>query len=149
MPHCYSLSRISTSNLDTYPTSRFGKTMRHNLFALTSNHKLTGRTSYTLMITTWLESLPFRILDYEYLINIIFEDISYCITTSNIPHCTCPKFTKMSSQALGKKWTWCIVNIFIMCSHFCARWITRVTNSFTLRPRPTMRSCGYLNLLVL
>ena len=41
------------------------------------------------------------------IINIVSkEDIPYHVTIGDIPHCTCPDFTKMSSQALGKKRKW-------------------------------------------
>jgi hypothetical protein len=41
---------------------------------------------------------------YGMIINIVSKvDIAYRITIGDIPHCTCPDFTKMSSQALGKK----------------------------------------------
>jgi hypothetical protein len=38
------------------------------------------------------------------IINIVSnEDVTYRVTIGDIPHCTCPDFTKMSSHALGKK----------------------------------------------
>jgi hypothetical protein len=41
---------------------------------------------------------------YGVIINIVSKvDVTYRITIGDIPHCTCPDFTKMSSQALGKK----------------------------------------------
>ena len=46
------------------------------------------------------------------LFNIISEDdIKYRVTIANKPHCTCPNFTKMSSQSLGKKRKW------VYCKH--------------------------------
>lgn len=40
-------------------------------------------------------------------------------------------------------------NTFSVCSDFFARWSTTMTNSFTLRSIHTVRSCDYLNLLLL
>ena len=49
---------------------------------------------------------------YGVIINIVSkEDITYRITIGDIPHCTCPDFIKMSSQALGKKGKW------VYCKH--------------------------------
>lgn len=42
-----------------------------------------------------------------------------------------------------------ITNTFTMCSDFFARWNTTTTSSFTLRPIHTVRSCNYLNLVLL
>ena len=46
-------------------------------------------------------------LGYGVIINIVSkEDITYRMTIGDIPHCTCPDFTKMFSQALEKKGKW-------------------------------------------
>lgn len=34
------------------------------------------------------------------------EDIVFCVTVDDIPHCTCLDFMEMSSHALGKKGEW-------------------------------------------
>ena len=45
-------------------------------------------------------------------INIVSkENIANYVTIGNIPHCTCPNFTKMSSESLGKKGKW------VYCKH--------------------------------
>jgi hypothetical protein len=47
------------------------------------------------------------------LINIVSkEDITYHVTIGDMLHCTCPDFTKMSSQSLEKKGKW------MYCKHF-------------------------------
>ena len=46
------------------------------------------------------------------------EDNSYHVIITNIPHCTCPNLTKISSQALGRDGNKCIANIYIMCLDF-------------------------------
>ena len=81
-------------------------------------------------------------LGFGVIINIVFKhDIIYHVTIDddhkNILSCT------------GKKKNGCIVKIFIMCLGFCARWTTRVTNSFMHPHIPIMRSCDYLKLLIL
>ena len=49
---------------------------------------------------------------YGVIINIVSKKIiTYRITIGDIPHCTCLDFTKMSSQALGKKGKW------VYCKH--------------------------------
>ena len=46
------------------------------------------------------------------IINIVSkENIAYCVTIGEIPHYSCPNFTKMSSQSLGKKRKW------VYCKH--------------------------------
>ena len=43
-------------------------------------------------------------LGFGVIINIVSkEDITYRVTIGDIPRCTCPNFTKMSSHALKKK----------------------------------------------
>ena len=66
---------------------------------------------------------PITYLEFGVLINIISkEDITYCVTIGDVPHCMCCDFTIITSQALGKKRkNGCIASIFIMCSYFCAR----------------------------
>ena len=57
-----------------------------------------------------ITAIPY--LGYEMIIDIVSkEDITYRITIGDIPHCMCPDFTKMSSQALGKKGKW------VYCKH--------------------------------
>jgi hypothetical protein len=47
------------------------------------------------------------------IINIVSKhDITYHVTIGDIPHCTCPDFTKISAHALGKKGKW------MYCKHF-------------------------------
>jgi hypothetical protein len=42
--------------------------------------------------------------NFGVIMNIVFkEDVTHLVTFGNIPHCTCPDFTKISSHALGKK----------------------------------------------
>ena len=49
---------------------------------------------------------------FDVIIHIVSkEDIAYRVTIGDIPHCTCPNFMKMSSQALGKKGKW------VYCKH--------------------------------
>jgi hypothetical protein len=62
----------------------------------------------------------------------------------HIPYCTCPDFTKMSSQALGKK-EMSVLRTSLSCVQICVQdlWITRMTTSFTLQPTPATSSYGY------
>jgi hypothetical protein len=91
-------------NSDVHPTFKFGKTMRRNPTTPTTYHKNkcnnVGLTDgyYVVGVT----AIPYP--SYGVIINIVSKvDIRYCITIGDIPHCTCPDFTKMSSQALGNK----------------------------------------------
>ena len=103
---------IMALNSDAYPTFRFGKTVRRNPTTLTANYKNKWENVgfmngyYVVGITT----IPYP--SYRVIINIISkDDITYRITIGDIPHCTGPNFTKMSSQALGKKGRW------VYCKH--------------------------------
>jgi hypothetical protein len=91
-------------NPNAHPTSRFGKSVRLNLAPPTVDHKnkweSAGLTDgyYVVGIT----AVPYP--GFGVLINIVSkEDITYCVTIGNMPHCTCSDFTKMSSQSLEKK----------------------------------------------
>jgi hypothetical protein len=99
-------------NPDAHPTSRFGKTVRRNLSAPMPDHKNKWESAglmdgyYVVGVT----AIPYP--GFGVLINIVSkEDISYRVTIGDIPHCTCPDFTKMSSQSLGKKGKW------VYCKH--------------------------------
>ena len=91
-------------NPDAHPTYRFGEAVRRNPTAPLVDHKnkweIAGlREGYFVVEIT---AIPYP--GYRVIINIVSkEDITYHITICNIPHCTCPDFTKMSSQGLGKK----------------------------------------------
>jgi hypothetical protein len=97
-------------NSDAHPTSRFGKSVRRNLAPPTVDHKNKWESVglmdgfYVVGITV----IPYP--GFEMLINIVSkENIIYCVTIGDLPHCTCSDFTKMSSQSLGKKdkWVYC------------------------------------------
>jgi hypothetical protein len=137
-------------NADAHPTSGFGKFVRRNLSTPTIDHK-NKLKSVVLMDGYYvfgITAIPYP--GFGVLINIVSkDDITYRVTIGDMPHCTCPDFTKMSSQSLRKKEKWCIANIFIMCLDFYAKWIMIMTNSFMLQRIPTTRSCCYLNLQVL
>lgn len=84
------------------------------------------------------------------IINIIYkEDNSYRVTIGDIPHWTCPEFTKCHLRLWERERNGWTTNIYIMCLDLCARWSTIVACSFTLPHSPITRSCDYLNLLVL
>ena len=137
-------------NPDAHPTFKFGKTVHRNPTAQLADHKNKWE-SVGLMdgyYVVGVSAIPYP--GFGVIINIVPKhDITYHVTIGDIPHCTCLDFTKMSLHALGKKGNGCIVNIFIMCLDFCARWITRVRSSFMHLHIPITRSCDYLNLLVL
>jgi hypothetical protein len=55
-----------------------------------------------------ITAIPY--LGFGVLINIISkEDITYRVTIGDMLYCSCPDFTKMSSQSLGnkRKWVYC------------------------------------------
>ena len=94
-------------NLDAHPTSRSGKSMRRNLAAPTIDHKNKWESAglmdgyYVVGIT----AIPY--LGFGVLINIVSKEaITYRVTIGDMPHCSCPDFTKMSSQSLGSKGNW-------------------------------------------
>ena len=91
-------------NPDVHPTFKFGKTVRCNPTTPTTDHKNKWE-SVGLMddyYVVGVTAIPYH--GYGVIVNIVVkEDITYRITIGGIPHCTCPNFTKMSSQALGKK----------------------------------------------
>jgi hypothetical protein len=91
-------------NPDVHPTFKFGKIVRRNPTTPTAYHKNKWKSvglmdgHYVVGVT----AIPYP--GYGVIINIVSKvDITYRITISDIPHCTCPDFTKMSSQALRKK----------------------------------------------
>ena len=159
--HCRTLSTIATlpipwphfrapQNLDVYPTFKFGKLMCCNLATLLWITKTNGRAPNSWMVNMSLESLPFHTWALVWYLKLFPRSVSRIVSqlaTSHIAHAR--DFTKLSSQALGKKENGRTANIFIMCLDFDARWTTRVTNSFTHLRTPTTRSCNYLNLQVL
>jgi hypothetical protein len=84
-------------NLDAHPTFRFGKSVHCNLGAPTVDHKNKWESVglmdnyYVVGITT----IPYP--GFGVLFNIVFKkDITYHVTIGDMPHCTCPNFTKMS-----------------------------------------------------
>ena len=98
------MDSIMALNSDAHPIFMFGKTVRRNPTTLTTYHKNKWESvgcmdgNYVVSVT----AIPYP--GYGVIIDIVSkEDITYRITIGDIPHCTCPDFTKMSSQALGKK----------------------------------------------
>ena len=56
------------------------------------------------------------------LINIVSkEDIAYYVTIGDVPHCTCPDSTKMSSQSLEGKKDGCTTSILILVFRFLCK----------------------------
>jgi hypothetical protein len=102
-----SLAFLYATEPDAHPTFRFGKIVRCNPTTPMADHKNKWESvglmdSYYVVGVT---ALPYPC--YGVIINIVSkEDIIYRITIGDIPHCTCPEFTRMSSQALGKKGKW-------------------------------------------
>ena len=99
-------------NPDAHPTFRFGKTVRRNPAAPLADHKNKWESAglmdgyYVVGVT----AIPYP--GFGVIINIVSkQDITYHVTIGDIPHCTCPDFTKMSSHALGKKGKW------VYCKH--------------------------------
>jgi hypothetical protein len=99
-------------NPDAHPTFRFGKTVRRNPTAPLADHKNKWESAglmegyYVVGVT----AIPYP--GFGVIINIVSKhDITYHVTIGDIPHCTCPDFTKMSSHALGKKGKW------VYCKH--------------------------------
>ena len=95
---------------DAHPTSRFGMTMRRNLVAPTLYHKkqMGVYRTHEWLLCGGSHSIAFP--RFEVILNIISkEDIAYCVTISDISHCTCLDFTKISSQLFGKvrEWVYC------------------------------------------
>ena len=99
-------------NPDAHPTFKFGKTVRRNPIVPMAYYKNKWE-SVGLMdgyYVVGVTAIPYP--GYGVIINIASkEDLTYRITIGDIPHCTCPDFTKMSSQALGKKGKW------VYCKH--------------------------------
>jgi hypothetical protein len=91
-------------NPDAHPTLRFRKTMHHNPTVPLADHKNKWESArlmegYYVVGVTAIPCPGFGVI-----INIVSKlDITYHVTIGDIPHCTCPDFTKMSSHALGKK----------------------------------------------
>ena len=129
-------------------TFKFGKTVRRNPIVPMTYYKNKWE-SIGLMdgyYVVGVIAIPYP--RYGVIMNIVSkEDITYCITIGDIPHCMCPNFTKMSSQALGKKWK------LVYCKHlqYVFRFLCKVNyeSSFMYQHIRTMRLCAYLNLLVL
>jgi hypothetical protein len=82
----------------------FRKTMHHNPTVPLADHKNKWESArlmegYYVVGVTAIPCPGFGVI-----INIVSKlDITYHVTIGDIPHCTCPDFTKMSSHALGKK----------------------------------------------
>ena len=70
----------------------------------TQSQKLTTRPmdGYYVVGVTAIPYPGFGVL----IIIVSKEDIAYCVTITDMPHGTCPDFTKISSQSLGKKMKW-------------------------------------------
>ena len=89
-----------------HPTFRFGKTVRHTPptpwhITKTNGTTLDLWTDYVVGVTAILY------IGYGVVINIVSKEVSHIhIIIGNIPHCKCPDFIKISSQALGKKMKW-------------------------------------------
>ena len=138
-------------NPDAHPTFKFGKTMCCNPTTPATDYKNKWKNIGLMDVYYVVGITAISYLGFGVIINMIVskEDIIYCVTIGDIPHCTCPDLQKCPLMHWKRKGNKCIANIFIMWLDFCARWITRVTSSFMHLHIPTMRSCDYLNLLVL
>ena len=94
-------------NPDAHPTSRFDKLVHRNLTALIVYHENKWE-SVGLMDGYYVVGIiviPYP--GFGVLINIVSkEDITYRVIISDMPHCSCPDFNKMSSQSLGSKENW-------------------------------------------
>ena len=89
------------------PTFRFGKTIQHNPTTPTIDHK-NKRKSAGLMDGYYVIEdivIPHPCLGVM-INNVSKEDIAYHIIIGDLLQCTCPDFTKLSSQALTKKGKW-------------------------------------------
>ena len=85
-------------NPNAHPTSRFGKSVRRKLAATIVDHRNKWENVRLIhgYYVVGIISIPY--LGFGVLINIISkEDITYCVTIGDMPYCTCPDFTKMSS----------------------------------------------------
>lgn len=83
-----------------------------NLSTPTTNYKNKWKNVGLMDSYYMVEVIAIPYPGFEVLINIISkEDIAYQVTIGNIPHCTCPYFTKMSSHASRKKRKW------VYCKH--------------------------------
>jgi hypothetical protein len=68
------------------------------------------RRAYEWLLCGWNNC--HSISGFGVLINIVSKvDIIYRVTIGDMPHCTCPDFTKMSFQSLEKKGKW------VYCKH--------------------------------
>ena len=85
-------------NPDAHPTSRFGKSVHRNLATLIVYHENKWE-SVGLMDGYYVVGIiviPYP--GFGVLINIVSkEDITYRVIIGDMPHCSCPDFTKMSS----------------------------------------------------
>lgn len=120
-------------NPGTQPTFMFGKTMSHNPTIPTVDYNTNGRAPESWTATMWLESLPFFVQALEWLSTSSLRIYHVICHNDNIPHCTCPSFTKMPSQALGKKGDGWIANIFIVWLHIMQGGLQE-GRTFTLQP---------------
>lgn len=129
-------------NLDAHPASMSLKAMCCNLATFTTDYKnkwdSVGLTYGYYVV--WVIAIPYPV--FGVLLNIVSkEDTSYHVTTDNIPHYTCPNFTKKNLVVLWEReGNGCIANIYTMCLSFCARWTMIVTSSFTLQCSPSTKS---------
>jgi hypothetical protein len=124
-------------SLGDHPTCRFGKIMPRNLATPMAGRKNKWENA-TLMDGFWSR--------YHFVsklwINIISkEDITYKVRINDIPHCTCMDFTKHPLMRWKRKGYGYNANILIICLDLYARWITRMTCSFTHLCIPTTRLC--------
>ena len=87
-------------NPNAHPTFGFGKTLHCNPTAPLADHKKqwesTGLMEYYYVVG--VTSIPYP--DFGVIINVVSkQDITYQVTIGDIPHYTCPDFTKMSAYA--------------------------------------------------
>jgi hypothetical protein len=88
-------------NADAHPILRFGKSVRNNLSAPTVDYKNKWEIAKLMDAYYVVEITAIPYPRFGVLINIVSKnDITYRVTIGNMPHCTCPNFTKMSSQSL-------------------------------------------------
>lgn len=123
--------------------------MCQNLSLQLATHKI--KWEGAILMNEYYVVLAITILcpSFAVIINIISkDDKSHHVTIGNIPQCTCPNFTKMSSHILRKKGKWVywkhLHNVFKIF-----RKVDYNNSAFTFWHIPTMRSCNHMSLPVL
>ena len=105
--HFYTLSKPD-AHLTFMPRKTVCRNPTTSMVDYNNKWKSVGFMEVTVVGVTVIPYLGFGVI-----IKIVSkQDITYHVTRGDIPLCTCPDFTKMSSQTLGKKGKWMYCKYF-------------------------------------